>query len=77
MARSSLGFDLAPPSEAQYKSLAAQLDPEALRILLRSGTEQPFCGKFDEYEDEGIYTCALCHLPLFRSRAKFHSGSGW
>lgn len=77
MARSSLGFDLSPPTEDQYKALAAKLDPEAVRILLNHGTEPPFCGKFDEYEDEGIYTCALCHLPLFKSRAKFHSGSGW
>ncbi|ESQ81172.1 peptide-methionine (R)-S-oxide reductase MsrB [Asticcacaulis sp. YBE204] len=77
MAKSKLGFDLTPPSKDEITQLAARLDPEARRILLNHGTEPPFCGKFDEYEEEGIYTCALCALPLFNSRAKFHSGSGW
>ncbi len=74
---SALGFDLTPPTADQIKTLASHLDPEARRILLDHGTEAPFCGKFDEYEDEGTYTCNLCGLPLFDSRAKFHSGSGW
>lgn len=77
MTKSALGFDLTPPSPDQVKQLAARLDPEARRILLDHGTEAPFCGRFDEYEDEGAYVCNLCGLPLFDSRAKFHSGSGW
>ncbi|MFP1130105.1 peptide-methionine (R)-S-oxide reductase MsrB [Asticcacaulis sp. W401b] len=77
MARSELGFDLTPPTPEKLRLLAEKLDPEARRILLDHGTEPPFCGKFDEYEEEGLYTCALCALPLFSSRAKFHSGSGW
>ena len=74
---SALGFDLTPPTPEQIAALAARLDPEAVRILLHSGTEAPFCGAFDEYEEEGTYVCNLCALPLFSSRAKFHSGSGW
>jgi peptide-methionine (R)-S-oxide reductase len=77
MTKSALGFDLTPPSPDQIQDLAARLDPEARRILLNHGTEAPFCGKFDEYEEDGTYTCNLCALPLFSSRAKFHSGSGW
>lgn len=77
VSKSSLGFDLTPPTPAQMDELSARLDPEAKRILLNSGTEPAFCGKFDEYEEEGTYVCNLCALPLFDSRAKFHSGSGW
>jgi len=77
MNRSELGFDLTPPSPDKLRLLADRLDPEARRILLDHGTEAPFCGRFDEYEEEGVYTCALCGLPLFSSRTKFHSGSGW
>jgi len=76
-AKSALGFDLTPPDTDQIKTLAARLDPEARRILLDHGTEPPFCGRFDEYEEEGTYVCNLCGLPLFASRTKFHSGSGW
>ena len=75
--KSALGFDLTPPTPEQITQLASRLDPEARRILLDHGTEPPFCGKFDEYEEEGIYVCNLCGLPLFSSRDKFHSGSGW
>lgn len=77
MTKSASGFDLTPPTGDQIQQLAARLDPEARRILLDHGTEAPFCGKFDEYEEEGTYVCNLCGLPLFDSRAKFHSGSGW
>jgi len=77
MTKSALGFDLTPPTPEQITELAARLDPEERRILLDHGTEAPFCGRFDEYEEEGIYDCNLCGLPLFDSRAKFHSGSGW
>jgi peptide-methionine (R)-S-oxide reductase len=75
--KSALGFDLTPPTPDQTNELAARLDPEARRVLLDHGTEPAFCGKFDEYEEEGAYVCNLCDLPLFDSRAKFHSGSGW
>ncbi len=77
MTKSALNFDLTPPSPDEIRELAARLDPESRRILLDHGTEPPFCGKFDEYEDEGTYDCNLCGLPLFSSHAKFHSGSGW
>ena len=54
-----------------------QLTPEQYRITRDKGTERPFCGRFNEYDVAGIYTCVCCGLPLFESDAKFHSGSGW
>lgn len=77
MTRSKLGFDLTPPTANQIRELASHLNDEERRVLLNAGTEAPFCGHFDEYEEEGTYVCNLCKLPLFSSRAKFHSGSGW
>ncbi len=70
-------FDLTPPTEAERTRLAAPLSEEERRVLLRHGTEAPFCGAFLDNKREGAYTCRLCGLPLFRSSAKFDSGTGW
>ncbi|HET7062955.1 MAG TPA: peptide-methionine (R)-S-oxide reductase MsrB [Rudaea sp.] len=70
-------FDLSPPSDAQRRDLSAGLSPDERRVLLQHGTEAPFCGAFLDNKLDGIYTCRLCGLPLFRSSAKFDSGTGW
>lgn len=70
-------FDLTPPSQAQRTALEAALDDDARQVLLRHGTEAPFCGVFLDNHRDGIYACRLCGLPLFRSSAKFDSGTGW
>jgi len=70
-------FDLSTPTPAQRERLAAALSPEERRVLLSHGTEAPFCGVFLDNKREGVYICRLCGLPLFRSSAKFDSGTGW
>ena len=70
-------FDLTPPSPAERQTLVASLDSEERRVLLEHGTEAAFCGVFLDNKLEGVYTCRLCGLPLFRSSAKFDSGTGW
>lgn len=71
------GFDLTPPDEAQRQALVFALGPEECYVLLSHGTEAPFCGVFLDNKREGVYCCRLCGLPLFRSSAKFDSGTGW
>jgi len=71
------GFDLTPPSDAQLRELVADLDEEERDVLLSHGTEAPFCGVFNAHKEAGSYVCRLCGLPLFRSDAKFESGTGW
>lgn len=71
------GYDLRPLSAAEKEHLAKDLDPEARRVLLNQGTEPPFCGTLLDNKREGVYVCRLCGLPLFRSTAKFESGTGW
>ncbi|MDQ1094792.1 peptide-methionine (R)-S-oxide reductase [Xanthomonas sacchari] len=70
-------FDLTPPTAAEREQLVAGLNLEERRVLLQHGTEAPFCGVFLDNKLEGVYTCRLCGLPLFRSSAKFDSGTGW
>ena len=70
-------FDLTPPSSEQRDALVAGLNADERRVLLQHGTEAPFCGVFLDNKRDGIYCCRLCGLPLFRSSAKFDSGTGW
>ena len=70
-------FDLTPPSEAQRTAILARLTVEERHVLLEHGTEAPFCGVFLDNHKDGVYTCRFCGLPLFRSSAKFDSGTGW
>ena len=73
----STGFDTSPPTEDQLRELAARLDQDERRVLLNHGTEAPFCGVFLGEKREGVYTCRLCGLPLFKAGTKFESGTGW
>ena len=75
--RSPSGFDLTPPSPKQRRDLEAGLTREEADVLLKHGTEAPFCGVLLESKGQGAYDCRLCGLPLFRSGAKFESGTGW
>ena len=70
-------FDLTPPSEAQRRALTDTLSAEERHVLLSHGTEAPYCGVFLDNKRDGTYTCRFCGLPLFRSSAKFDSGTGW
>jgi len=74
---SSAGYDLTPPSPEEMERLAARLTPEERHILLAHGTERAGCGLLLHTKETGTYACRLCALPLFRSDAKFHSGTGW
>jgi peptide-methionine (R)-S-oxide reductase len=74
---SSHGYNLTPPTPADLKAMIATLTPEEQRVILHQGTEPPFCGGFLANKENGVYHCRLCNLPLFRSIAKFESGTGW
>ncbi len=74
---SKSGYDVTPLPRATVEKLASRLDPEAYRITQKAGTEPPFCGTLLDNKKDGVYVCAVCGLPLFSSRHKFHSGTGW
>lgn len=77
MATSNTGFDLTPLAADRVTALAKDLSPEERHVLLDHGTERPGCGVFLDNKKSGTYTCRLCALPLFTSKAKFESGTGW
>jgi methionine-R-sulfoxide reductase len=55
----------------------ARLTPEQFQIARGKGTERAFCGTLLDNKRQGVYSCVCCGLPLFTSKAKFNSGTGW
>ena len=54
-----------------------ELSPEVYRITRQHGTEAPHSGALCSTHEPGVYRCACCDTPLFDSRIKFDSGTGW
>jgi peptide-methionine (R)-S-oxide reductase len=53
------------------------LSPDAYQVLRHEGTERPFTSTLLEEHRTGTFACAGCDLPLFSSKTKFDSGTGW
>jgi peptide-methionine (R)-S-oxide reductase len=54
-----------------------ELSPERYQVMRQKGTEPPFTGEYTYSKEEGVYRCGACGAELFRSDAKFDSGTGW
>ena len=55
----------------------AALTPEQFYILREEGTERPFSSPLNDVKESGIFKCAGCRTPLFETKHKFDSGTGW
>jgi hypothetical protein len=63
-----------PRSEEEWRR---RLSPDQFEVLRNKGTERAFTGKYAFTKDRGVYRCAACGAELFRSDAKYDSGTGW
>jgi len=61
-------------TDAEWRAL---LSPAQYEILRRGGTERPFSSPLYKEHRSGQFVCAGCQNPLFSSRTKFDSGTGW
>jgi peptide-methionine (R)-S-oxide reductase len=61
-------------SDSDWKN---RLSSEQYYILRQKGTERAFTGKYDNFEEKGVYYSAASLQPVFSSETKFHSGTGW
>jgi peptide-methionine (R)-S-oxide reductase len=61
-------------SDAEWQK---ELDPLAHHVLRNHGTERPFTSPLNDEKRTGVFRCAGCGEPLFDSKTKYESGSGW
>jgi len=61
-------------SDAEWRE---QLSDEEFQVTRCSATERAFTGRYWNEKAAGTYHCVCCGAPLFRSEAKFDSGTGW
>jgi len=54
-----------------------RLTKEQYEVLRKHGTEWARSSPLNHEERTGTYHCAGCDLPLFSSKAKYDSGTGW
>ncbi len=62
------------PSDAELRQ---RLTPLQYEVIVKEGTEQPFRNEYWDLKDEGIYVDRVSGRPLFSSRDKYDSGTGW
>jgi peptide-methionine (R)-S-oxide reductase len=61
-------------TEAEWQQV---LTPDQYYVTRKKGTERAFTGEYCEAHEPGLYACRCCGTPLFDSREKFESGTGW
>ncbi|MFT4045141.1 MAG: peptide-methionine (R)-S-oxide reductase MsrB [Solimonas sp.] len=61
-------------TDAEWRAL---LTPEQYQVTRKGGTECAFTGALWNDHRDGVFHCVCCGQPLFDSRTKFESGTGW
>ncbi|MGE3747159.1 MAG: peptide-methionine (R)-S-oxide reductase MsrB [Sphingomonadaceae bacterium] len=61
-------------SDAEWRK---RLDPQSYAVLRQADTERAFTSPLNKEHRAGTFVCKGCNLPLFSSRTKFESGTGW
>jgi len=61
-------------TDAQWRTRLQGLSYDVLR---HEATERPFTSPLNDEHRTGTFVCRGCDLPLFQSRTKFDSGTGW
>jgi peptide-methionine (R)-S-oxide reductase len=61
-------------TDAEWQKL---LTPMQYRVARQQGTERPFQNEYWDNHADGVYFSVCSDTPLFDSRDKFESGTGW
>lgn len=63
--------------EKSKEEWKAKLTEMQYYVTREGGTEKAYSGKYWDHKEAGMYNCVCCDLPLFSSKTKFKSGTGW
>jgi peptide-methionine (R)-S-oxide reductase len=66
-----------PPLDKTNDEWKQLLADQAYQVLFEEATERPWTSPLNDEKRDGTYVCAACYLPLFESKTKFDSGTGW
>ena len=61
-------------TDAEWKRV---LTPDQYAVLRQAATERPFSNPLNNEHRRGIFYCAGCNWPIYSSKDKFESGTGW
>ncbi|KAI0272611.1 peptide methionine sulfoxide reductase msrB [Gloeopeniophorella convolvens] len=61
-------------SDSEWRAI---LSPAQFKVIRQKGTEPAGTGEYEHHEAAGVYNCAACNTPLYKSTTKFDSGCGW
>ena len=54
-----------------------QLTPDEEKVIMDKGTERPYSGEYEDFYEDGVYTCRRCGANLYNSNDKFDAHCGW
>ena len=74
---SKSGYDLTPMTKGEKAAVLKTLNELQIKVTQHAGTEAPGSGALLHNKASGIYVSVVSGLPLFSSKAKFDSGTGW
>jgi len=69
-----LPFKKVVKTDAQWKRI---LTREQYAVARKAGTEAPYSSPLNNIKKKGVFACVCCSLPLFSSKTKFESNTGW
>ncbi len=61
-------------SDAEWRK---RLTEAEYHVLREKGTERAFTSSLNDEKRAGTFVCAGCAQPLFSSKTKYESGTGW
>lgn len=65
------------PVQKSEKEWEKNLTDQEYYVLREAGTERAFSSELLKIKEAGTFVCAACKNPLYKTKHKFKSGTGW